>query len=87
MTPRTSQPRRWGTVLLVDDDEAVCSRRWSRSCGPDGVHVLIAPSGDRAIECSRSAVDEVASLSATTRCQGMNGADCCGPAPDCAGRM
>ena len=48
-SPSTSQPTALGAVLLVDDDEALLAAM-VRLLRPDGVRILTAPSGERALE-------------------------------------
>lgn len=73
-SPSTSQPTALGAVLLVDDDEALLAAM-VRLLRPDGVRILTAPSGERALETLEEEGDNVGAVVSDYVMPGMNGAD------------
>jgi response regulator RpfG family c-di-GMP phosphodiesterase len=67
-------PTKSGTVLLVDDDEALLAAL-SRLLRPDGLRVLTAASGERALELLESDGDSVGVVVSDYAMPSMNGAD------------
>lgn len=62
------------TVLLVDDDESLLAAM-SRLLRPDGVRVLIASGGDRAVELLEAEGSSIGVIVSDYAMPGMNGAD------------
>src|SRR2546430_1061089 len=62
------------TVLLVDDDEALLAAM-SRLLRPDGVRVLIASGGQRALELLEAEGTSIGVIVSDYAMPGMNGAD------------
>jgi len=63
-----------GTILLVDDDESLLAAM-TRLLRPDGLRVLTAPSGERAIELLEAEGDSVGVVVSDYAMPSMNGAD------------
>ena len=63
-----------GTVLLVDDDESLLAAM-SRLLRPDGLRVLIATGGERALELLEAEGDSIGVVVSDYQMPGMNGAD------------
>jgi response regulator RpfG family c-di-GMP phosphodiesterase len=70
----TPTPAVLGTVLLVDDDESLLAAM-SRLLRPDGLRVLIAPGGERALELLEAEGDVIGVVVSDYQMPGMNGAD------------
>jgi response regulator RpfG family c-di-GMP phosphodiesterase len=73
MTETPARPVQ-GTVLLVDDDEALLAAL-SRLLRPDGLRVLIANSGERGLELLEAEGDVVGVVVSDYSMPSMNGAD------------
>jgi len=74
VTQPSPTPGAVGTVLLVDDDESLLAAM-SRLLRPDGVRVLIAPGGERALELLEAEGDSIGVVVSDYQMPGMNGAD------------
>src|ERR1700694_1715744 len=74
MTQPIAPPGMVGTVLLVDDDESLLAAM-SRLLRPDGMRVLTAPGGDRAIELLEAEGTAIGVVVSDYAMPGMNGAD------------
>src|SRR6202521_1064651 len=74
MTSLTAAPTVAGTVLLVDDDESLLAAM-SRLLRPDGLRVLLAPGGERAIELLEAEGTSIGVVVSDYQMPGMNGAD------------
>ena len=74
MTQPNPTPGVVGTVLLVDDDESLLAAM-SRLLRPDGLRVLIAPGGERALELLEAEGDSIGVVVSDYQMPGMNGAD------------
>ena len=60
--------------MLVDDDESLLAAM-SRLLRPDGLRVLIAPGGERALELLEAEGDSIGVVVSDYAMPGMNGAD------------
>jgi response regulator RpfG family c-di-GMP phosphodiesterase len=74
MIPPSPTPGEVGTVLLVDDDESLLAAM-SRLLRPDGLRVLIAPGGERALELLEAEGASIGVVVSDYQMPGMNGAD------------
>src|ERR1700694_4066402 len=74
MTAPTPSAGVVGTVLLVDDDEKLLAAM-SRLLRPDGLKVLIATGGDRALELLEAEGASIGVVVSDYAMRGMNGAD------------
>jgi response regulator RpfG family c-di-GMP phosphodiesterase len=73
MTLESATPGPLGAVLLVDDDEPLLAAM-SRLLRPDGLRVLIAPGGSRALEVLEND-DSIGVIVSDYAMPGMNGAE------------
>jgi len=73
-SPARRQPASVGTVLLVEDDESLLAAM-SRVLRPDGLRVLTASSGDRAIDVLEAEGQSIGVVVSDYSMPGMNGAD------------